>query len=249
MDYHVHSLHSMDGRQTIDEACQAMIAQGIQEFCLTEHIDLGHPDPACDIPPIWDRWLDEIRQAQIRYPQPIIRTGLEIGDNPTCRDRIKRMVDQMDPYSMPYFEGKTREEAYRRYCEQKFDSVCQWDDFDSVAHIGYVAKFSVYQGEERPLRFRDAPDALDGLLKRVIELDKCIEVNTSTWASMGAPLPDVSILKRYIELGGECFTFGSDSHDTARDGQDIERAKDLVRSLGGKYQAAFDKRKKVCYRI
>ena len=57
------------------------------------------------------------------------------------------------------------------------------------------------------------------------------------------------IIHRYIELGGENFTFGSDSHDVDRNYADIERAKEMVRSMGGKYQAAFDRRKMILYRI
>ena len=265
MDYHLHTLHSFDGRQSLDELCQTMLKKGVEEICLTEHIEPGHPDPDCDVPPIWDAVLQEVREARQRYPQLIIRTGVEIGDNPQCQEAMMKELDTLpldfrllslhlvngvDCYcASDYFDGKTRKQAYREYAEAKVNSVTHWTDFDSVAHIGYVAKFSIYQGEERPLRYEDAPDAFDTLLKYVIEKDKCIEVNTSGYASTGDTLPHSSILRRYIELGGENFTFGSDSHDTARDYDGIERAKDAVRAMGGKYQASFDKRKRTLYRI
>lgn len=57
MDYHLHTLHSFDGDQTMEECCRAMLAKGVQEICFTEHIEPGHPDPACDVPPIWDVYL------------------------------------------------------------------------------------------------------------------------------------------------------------------------------------------------
>lgn len=265
MDYHLHTVHSMDGRQTMDELCQTMAAKGVQEICLTEHIEPGHPDEGIDVPPIWDIWWREIETMRARYPSLEIRAGVEIGDNPALRTDILAMLDAqpfdfrllslhlvhgVDCYNKPaYFGGKTRAQAYREYAEAKAESICAWTDFDSIAHIGYVAKFSAFTGEEQPLRYQDAPDAFDAILRHVIDLDKCLEINTSTYGVMGAPLPDVSIIRRYIELGGECFTFGSDSHDTARDYADVERAKDLIRSLGGKYQAGFQQRKKFLYRI
>lgn len=265
MDYHLHTLHSFDGRQTLDELCRTMVEKSVEEICLTEHIEPGHPDPTCDVPPMWDALFQEVREARQRYPQLMIRTGVEIGDNPECREAIMKELDTLpldfrllslhlvngvDCYcASDYFDGKTRKQAYREYAEAKVNSVTRWTDFDSVAHIGYVAKFSIYQGEERPLRYEDAPDAFDTLLKYVIAQDKCIEVNTSGYASTGDTLPHSSILRRYIELGGENFTFGSDSHDTARDYDGIERAKDAVRAMGGKYQASFDKRKRTLYRI
>ena len=265
MDYHLHTLHSFDGRQTADELCRTMLEKGVEEICLTEHIEPGHPDPTCDVPPLWDVFFQEIREARQCYPQLTIRTGVEIGDNPVCRPSIMEELDAL-PFDFrllslhlvngvdcycghEYFDGKTRKQAYREYVEAKVKSITSWTDFDSVAHIGYVAKFSVYQGEERALRYEDAPDAFDTLLKYVIARDKCLEVNTSGYAVTGDTLPHSSILRRYIDLGGEQFTFGSDSHDTARNYDGIERAKDAVRAMGGKYQASFDQRNKTLYRI
>jgi len=118
-----------------------------------------------------------------------------------------------------------------------------WEDFDAVAHIGYAAKFSPFTGDDRPLRYRDAPDAFDAILKHVIDLGKCLEINTSGYKTTGDCFPHTTILKRYIELGGEAFTFGSDAHDTDRDYEMIEDAKAQIKALGGKYQVSFDQRK------
>ena len=265
MDYHLHTLHSMDGRQTVDELCRTMVERGVQEICLTEHIEPGHPDPEMDIPPIWDVYLAEVAAARRTYPQLTIRAGVEIGDNPLLRERIKQdlaalpldfrllslhLVNGVDCYeTAAYFGGKTRQQAYREYAEAKAESILSWTDFDSVAHIGYAAKFSAFTGPERALVYEDAPDVFDAILRHIIDLGKCLEVNTSGYATTGDTFAHSSILRRYIDLGGELFTFGSDSHDTERDYADIERAKDMVRALGGKYQASFCERKMIPYRI
>ena len=265
MDYHLHTLHSMDGRQTMDELCRSMAAQGVQEICLTEHIEPGHPDEGLDAPPDWPVYFAEIQQMREKYPELTIRAGVEIGDNPLLRAQIKadlatkpfdfrllslHLVNGVDPYvSDVYFAGKTRDQAYREYAEAKAESILAWEDFDSVAHIGYAAKFSIFTGPERALVYQDAPDAFDAILRHVIRLDKCLEVNTSGFATTGDTFAHSSIIRRYIDLGGELFTFGSDSHDVSRNYADIERAKDMVRQLGGKYQASFDQRRMQVYRI
>lgn len=264
MDYHLHTFHSADGRQSLEDLCQAMEKQGVEEICLTEHLDLGHPDPSQDIPPIWDVWLQEIRQARQRHPGLMIRAGVEVGDNPARREEIRAMLDSLpldfrllslhvvgeyDCWQPAYYEGKTRNQAYCAYAHALVDMLTAWDDFDSVAHVGYVAKFAPYTGKERPLIYEDAPEAFDQILRLIIEKEKCLEVNTSGYGATGDVFPHTSILQRYIALGGTCFTFGSDSHDTARDYADIERAKDAVRALGGKYQASFHQRKKILHRI
>ena len=265
MDYHLHTLHSMDGRQTVDELCASMAAKGVQEICLTEHIEPGHPDPAMDVPPIWDVLFDEVAAARRTYPTLKIRTGVEIGDNPLLRPQIKTMLDDLpldfrllslhlvngvDCYDIQdYFDGKTRAQAYREYAEAKAESILDWTDFDSVAHIGYAAKYSAYEGQERALVYEDAPDVFDAILRHIIDLGKCLEVNTSGFGSTGDTFAHSSIIRRYIDLGGECFTFGSDSHGVESNYADIERAKDMVRALGGKYQASFEQRRMTCWRI
>ena len=265
MDYHLHTFHSMDGRQSVDELCRTMVEKGVEEICLTEHIEPGHPDRSLDIPPNWPVYMEEIRQMREKYPMLTIRAGVEIGDNPACRDQIKadmqtlgldfqllslHLVNGIDPYeSDRYFEGKTRDQAYREYAEAKAESILAWEDFDSVAHIGYASKFSIYTGPERALVYADAPDVFDEILRHIVRLGKCLEVNTSGFATTGDTFAHSSIIKRYIELGGENFTFGSDSHAVDRNYDGIERAKDMVRALGGKYQASFDQRKMTLWRI
>lgn len=265
MDYHLHTCHSMDGRQSMDDLCRTMVAQGVEEICLTEHIEPGHPDPTCDIPPDWPIYMEEIRQMRAKYPQLTLRAGVEIGDNPAIRGQIMadldvlpldfrllslHLVNGVDPYfKEQYFTGKTRAQAYREYAEAKAESILAWKDFDSVAHIGYAAKFSVFTGPEQALVYEDAPDAFDAILRHIIGLGKCLEVNTSGFASTGDTFAHSSIIRRYIELGGENFTFGSDSHTVERNYDGIERAKDMVRSLGGRYQASFDQRKMTLWHI
>jgi len=265
MDYHLHTFHSMDGRQKMDDLCRSMVERGVEEICLTEHIEPGHPDPAADIPPVWPVYFDEIAQMREKYPGLIIRAGVEIGDNAVVRDQIKadmdalpldfrllslHLINGVDPYYRQlYFSGKTRAQAYREYAEAKAESVLNWTDFDSVAHIGYAAKYSAFTGPEQALVYDDAPDAFDAILRHIIDLDKCLEVNTSGFVSTGDTFAHSTIIRRYIELGGVNFTFGSDSHSVDRNYDGIERAKDMVRNMGGKYQASFDHRKMFLWRI
>lgn len=72
-------------------------------------------------------------------------------------------------------------------------------------------------------------------------------MNTGGVKATGYPLPHPSIIRRYIELGGTDFTFGSDAHDIGRCYEGIEEAKALVRALGGKWQCGFDRHEKRRY--
>ncbi len=265
MDYHLHTVHSFDGRQTMRELCETMVQRGVDEICLTEHIEPGHPDPTVDVPPLWDVWRQEIAEMRRAFPMLTIRAGVEIGDRAPDRERTQQLlrelhldyhllslhlVNDVDCYDAArYYAGKTRQRAYRDYMEAKAESVLAWQDFDCVAHIGYVSRYAPYDSAEKALRYEDAPDAFDAIFRKLIAEGKCLEVNTSGYRDTGDDLPSTGILRRYIELGGELFTFGSDSHDTARDYERIDEAREHVRSLGGKYQVSFRNREMTMYEL
>ena len=44
-DYHVHSTCSQDGQQTMAQAAQAAVAAGLDELCLTDHVDTVYWGP------------------------------------------------------------------------------------------------------------------------------------------------------------------------------------------------------------
>ena len=264
MDYHLHSYHSMDGRQTIEEICKQAIKIGLSEICLTDHIEPHHPTPGVDKPPIYKDWLREIGDMQAKYPELTLLKGIEIGDNAPFRKEIMEtldalpldfrllslhLVDNVDPYSPEYFEGKTQEEAYRRYVECRVESVLHFPSYDSLAHLGYVCKFAPYPPETRPLRYHHAPDALDVLLKHLAQEGKALEINASGLRATDSPLPGADLISRFLELGGEFFTFGSDAHEVDHIYQYVERAKEIARSCGAKWQASFADRKMIVWAI
>lgn len=261
-DYHLHSSHSMDCKMSMDTLCQAAIAAGLNEICLTDHTDLGHPDSTTDIPPTIPEWLAEIELMREKYPELVIRAGLEIGDNPQCRDRIKEwhfsipldfrllslhLVDNEDPYFANFYDDKTQEHIYRRYVESKLESISNWtpDSYDSVAHLGYCAKFAPYPLEIRPLRYHHAPDAFDALFEILAENDKALEINTSGHKTMGECIPDRELLTRFHELGGQFVTIGSDAHLPEYVGSWNDLARALAKECGFRYMLTFDQRKPI----
>ncbi|MDR0898242.1 MAG: histidinol-phosphatase HisJ family protein [Oscillospiraceae bacterium] len=265
-DYHLHTTHSMDGHMTLNQLCEAAIAAGLDEICLTEHIEPGHPDAGADIPPDTAVWLSDIAAARTAYPQLTIRAGIEIGDNPTCRPAIHawldalpldfrllslHLVDNQDPYNPRTFEGKTQQAFYRRYVESKLESILAWppEAFDSMAHLGYCAKFAPYPAEARHLRYHHAPDAFDALFRALAQGGKALEINTSGLNALGEPYPGRELLRRFAELGGEFVTIGSDAHTTERVGQGEAIVRELARDCGLRYGLTFNNRVAMPYTL
>jgi len=262
MDYHLHTSHSMDCERTMDSLCRRALALGLDEICVTDHIEPGHPQRELDIPPVWPNWQKDIAQCREKYPELILRAGIEIGDNAPIRESIYEtlaplkldfhllslhLVKNEDPYNQSYFDGKDQLAAYRDYVEAKWESIRNYKDYDAVAHIGYVSKFAPFPKETRPLFYHHAPDLFDEMFKLMAREGKALEINTSGYLSMDRPIPGDDLIKRYLELGGEFFTFGSDSHRDDRVYLYVEEAKELVASLGGKWQCAFEQRQMKAY--
>lgn len=264
MDYHLHTVHSMDGRQTVDQVVRQAVALNLDEICLTEHIEPGHPSPGVDKPPVYRNWLQDIALAREQYPLIAIRKGIEIGDNPACREAIYETLDALpldyrllslhlvnglDPYEPAYFEGKTQEMAYLEYVACRLDSIRTFKDYDAVAHLGYVCKFAPYAPALRPLRHHHAREALDALLMFMAKEGKALEINASGLRETDSPIPGADIIRRFLVLGGEFFTFGSDAHQPEQVFKNVERAKQIAREQGARWQAGFANRVMEVYRI
>ena len=98
-------------------------------------------------------------------------------------------------------------EEYLRTC---IACAASCDFFDVFGHIGYVSKFC--PADDKILRYSDYSDALDALLKMLVQRGKGIEVNTSGLAATSQTMPETAVIARYHELGGEIITVGSDAH-------------------------------------
>ncbi len=260
IDFHVHSDYSYDGKQSIDMICKDMISKGVSAVCLTEHVDIGHPDVECQPLPDWNNWNNEIDKIKEYYPLITLYKGVELGDNPLCRDEIKNyiankkfdyillslhLVNNMDPYNRDqFFKNQTRNECYLKYLQSIYDEVNHYTDYDGLAHIGYISRYAPWINEKKPLLYEDGKELLDEIMKILIKKDKCLEINTKG-PKDGKSCPDISIIKRYIELGGKLFIFGSDGHTVSENYYRINETRNIVKELGGQYQSIYKNRELV----
>ena len=63
-DYHIHSTGSPDGKCTIREMAEEAIRKGLQEICITDHLDTIYWDgrPRTDYD--WESALEQLREAR-----------------------------------------------------------------------------------------------------------------------------------------------------------------------------------------
>jgi histidinol-phosphatase (PHP family) len=93
------------------------------------------------------------------------------------------------------------------------------------------------------MRYSEYADAIDAILKRIVEKGKGLEVNTNGLYMTPDTMPERPILARYRELGGEIVTVGSDAHYAEVVGHAVRETLETLKAIGFRYVCAFDARK------
>ena len=85
-------------------------------------------------------------------------------------------------------------------------------------------------------------DIIAAILEQVIADGKGIEANTSGYRyGMGDLSPATDIIQLYRDLGGTVITVGSDSHRPEHLGSRVRETYDLLRSIGFRSIATFER--------
>ncbi len=190
--------------------------------------------------------------------------GVELGLQPHLVEHYKKytasypfdfiigsshVTGGIDPAFPEFWEGyRTEKDAVLAYFECEYKCAFLFDTYDVYGHIDYALRYapSVKKGETREFSYDEYGDILDELLKTIISKGKGIELNSAGYRKgLHRPNPDISILKRYKELGGEILTIGSDAHVTTDIAADFDLAEKALRSCGFTGHYIFRNRKPV----
>lgn len=259
-DCHLHTAFSTDGVSDMESMILAGIAKGLKYMCFTEHNDYGaefREGPGAfqvDTP----AYLDRYRELAEKYKKRItVLFGVEIGLLPGLSEHFNEYAAQfpfdfiigsshfaggLDPYLPEYYDRfSSPHEAYSFYFESELKCAEEFGCYDSYGHIDYALR---YGPDNQDFQYSDYGDVLDALLKTLISKGKMFEINSKGYrTSIKRANPDISVLKRYRELGGEAVTIGSDAHCTEDIASDFDRVHELLEAAGFRYYALFRGRK------
>jgi len=264
IDSHVHSSFSGDCETPAREACEKAIDIGLDGIAFTDHLDYDYPDYDDKFLIDFDRYSHGMDRLKTDYRGKLkVFKGIEVGIQPHVLDESSNLIrkynfdfvicsvhiiDRQDPYTGQYYIGKTKDEAFRRYLEAILFTTQSFNDYDVIGHIGYIRRYGNY--DDRSLRHADYSDLLDSILNNVIEKGKGLEVNTSGYRTgLESPMPDYDIIKRYLELGGEIITLGSDAHTAGQIALKFTDTVEVLKKIGVKHIAYFEDRKPAFYSI
>ena len=271
-DYHTHSNYSIDGKASMDAMIERAIKLGLEEYAITDHIDFGYPHPKIIGPYDISDIVIAMETARAEYAGRIkVLVGVEMSLRPDLADITQQMVNAhdfdfvigsvhdakgIDFFWPEFYRGRSKNKVYALYYENLLDVVRVCDAYDVLGHFDYIERLvkMAYRYTSNPdlsLNLNlDNRDIIDEILKTVISKGKGIEINTSGITyGIGHPHPHINVLRRYIQLGGEIITVGSDAHAPGNITQHFNAAYEILRQLDVKYITRYDKRKPIFVKL
>lgn len=267
-DNHNHSEFSFDGKRTsVESSAMSAKNKGLGGICFSDHCDFYVPPMKATFEDLVPEYFDVTQQQnEIDRVQELcgkefkILKGIEIGMYEECHEQIRttlndndfdqiiasvHYIDRTDPYYGGFYDGKDWKQAYGRYLETIYREMTWLQDFDIMAHYDYVARYAPYP--QASILYRDFSDIFDETFRYLISEGKALEINTKSYQDYNGRTPqlDTGLLMRYKDMGGEIISLGSDSHDPARTGDKFAHYASLLKSLGFRWTAHYEKRKLV----
>ncbi|MEI3412415.1 MAG: PHP domain-containing protein, partial [Blautia sp.] len=112
------------------------------------------------------------------------------------------VVHGADPYYPQFFQNRSEQKAYMEYFESILENLSVFDEMDTYGHIDYIVRYGPNQN--RFYSYGRYQDILDKILKKLIERQVGLEVNTGGYHyGLGEPNPCTAVIRRYRQLGGE----------------------------------------------
>ena len=255
-DCHTHTKFSPDGLGEMNDMLQSAINRNLNEIYFTDHLDIGDYYQDLDL----ESYSKKIVQLKDLYSDKIkIKLGIEFGLQPDLSEQFKsisekykfdliigstHMVNKMDIcyHKADFFGSLSQKDAYLSYFEEILKSVNEINEFDIYGHLDYVIRYGDF--ENKCLDYETFQEILDEILMSIIKKGKGIEINTSGYRyGLGSFHPNIQIVKRYKELGGQIITIGSDAHTPEHIAYEFKKANNMLKELGFKYITTFENRK------
>lgn len=259
-DSHIHTWFSGDSDTDPEKMIKRAIELNMQNITITDHIDFDFPIDNLDFTLDVDDYFTSLSLLKSKYSNEIeVLIGIESGLEPDFADRIRNfvlckpfdfvigsshIVNRMDPYSPDFFKVHSERQGFEAYFNSILSNLKVNNEFDVYGHIDYIVRYS--PNKNANYSYFDYSDLLDEILKTLIDLGKGIEINTAGFKyGLNAPNPEINIIKKYKELGGEIITIGSDAHVPKYVGFYFNEIKDILNKCDFKHYNIFRNRKPV----
>ena len=264
-DYHTHSTCSGDGKNTMTEMAQAGIEAGLDEMCVTDHVDILNWQAEQVLEHSWAPAVRQWEEARMKHGGRIkIQLGAELGQATENLERADRFLADAPPldFIIGSLHNLSWEHGRKDFCtlkdiDEDFASKVIAQYLDEMMKLVDWGKFSVIGHFTLPLRyfnqnlgmhmtFEQFQEESAAVFSKAISKGIGIELNTNRGK---LPLPDRDLLQLYHDLGGEIITVGSDAHTPEFVGCSLKNGQQLLRECGFRYFATFEHMKPVYHKL
>lgn len=254
MDYHTHVNFSCDSQVTMEDRIKNAIKNNFDEIAITDHCIVMEDGTLMIRGNEYDNYAIKITNLKEKYKDKISiiwgaevdleKDQLDITNNFVNKYDLEfvigsvHTIERVDLYNNTFFENKEKKLAFEEYFYNVYECVKVHDCYNVIGHLDYVNRYGNYK--DNSLYYHEYKDIIDQILIELIKKNKGLEVNTSGYKyNLGHVHPQLDILKRYKELGGEILTIGSDAHTIKHLGDHFEDGYKTIKEAGFKYLTRF----------
>lgn len=249
-DLHTHSEHSHDSVCKIEDMLLAQRKKGTAIFAVTDHFDTESHLRYDVFTPIRTAY-ETVEALNKKYGDITVLSGIEISEGywfPEIYERVHALVDydviigsvhivrfeELDyAYSKIDFSALPTE-TVEAYTDAYFDDVLtllEEIDFDILAHLTCPLRY-INGKYHRGLTLERYQAKITKILQKTIDKGISLEVNTSSYDTLGDFMPGEKILEQYYKMGGRRITLGSDAHTPACAAQHFDAAVAALKEIG-----------------
>jgi len=262
-DYHVHSHFSSDCNVPMEEMVKGAIQNGVIEMAICDHMDMepGEGRNILDykafsaevdrLSGIYGNDIHLLKGVELGLRTDMVKESLQFISS-TRFDYILGAVHTIgeeeifDPRS-PLYEA-SKAEVFRAFLQYTLECVQLFPYFNVLAHIDVIRRYCPF--EDKSMKYADYTDLLDVILLELIASRRGIEFNTGhVHYGLDDPFTDLAIVKRYIELGGEIITLGSDAHQPDRIATAFNDVLPALQDAGVKYITRFPRGRMTMFKL
>ena len=268
IDYHLHNRFSPDSEEETENICKQALSLGINEICITNHVEWFHKGGGCEnfsikeAVPRFIKVKEDIDNAQKKFSDLSIKFGVELQYMEGLMDEMKEFVHQMDfdfrigsvhivdgitissgsnqALSEPLYSKNTEEYSYGRYFDLLHEMV-EWGEFEIIGH------FDIFKRSSSNFYDRFNPQKYKEKIIPILELAGKkgigLELNTSGLRGpYGEIFPHPDILRWALKSGVEHFTISSDAHRAEEVGTNLDKAILLAKEVGITQFSTYNKK-------